>query len=121
MKNSTQDKQRAKQQKSNIDKLDSVLANLPEAQYAHGEEAPKAPKRRGRPPKAENKAKAEKAPAKKGGENRRPGAEKARRTEKENPGKARRPEAQKGPGALQQFLEQKEKGSPLRGGDGGAP
>ena len=69
MKNNTQEKQRAKQQKSNIDKLDSVLANLPEAQYAHDEEQPKAQKRRGRPPKAEKTAektapKAEKAPQK---------------------------------------------------------
>ena len=30
--------QRAKQQKANLDKLDKILASLPEAQYDHGEE-----------------------------------------------------------------------------------
>ena len=29
---------RAKQQKSNLDKLDKILASLPEAQYDHAEE-----------------------------------------------------------------------------------
>ena len=29
---------RAKQQKANLDKLDKILANLPEAQYDHSEE-----------------------------------------------------------------------------------
>ncbi len=42
--------QRAKQQKANLDKLDKILAGLPEAQYDHGEEEATA-KKRGRPKK----------------------------------------------------------------------
>ena len=37
MKNILTEKERAKQQKSNMEKLDSILANLPEAQYEHSE------------------------------------------------------------------------------------
>ena len=42
--------QRAKQQKSNLDKLDKILASLPEAQYDHSEEDASS-KKRGRPKK----------------------------------------------------------------------
>ena len=42
--------QRAKQQKSNLDKLDKILASLPEAQYDHSEEESSS-KKRGRPKK----------------------------------------------------------------------
>ena len=42
---------RAKQQKSNLDKLDKILASLPEAQYDHSEEDSSA-KKRGRPQKS---------------------------------------------------------------------
>ena len=42
---------RAKQQKSNLDKLDKILASLPEAQYDHSEEDSSA-KKRGRPKKS---------------------------------------------------------------------
>lgn len=38
MKNILTEKERLKQQKSNMEKLDSILANLPEAQYEHTEE-----------------------------------------------------------------------------------
>ena len=37
MKNILTEKERSKQQKSNMEKLDSILANLPEAQYEHSE------------------------------------------------------------------------------------
>ncbi len=55
MKSNTQEKQRTKQQKANIDKLDKVLAGLPEAQYYH-EEQPKAEKQRAERPKAEKES-----------------------------------------------------------------
>ncbi len=50
MKSNTQEKQRSKQQKTNIDKLDKVLATLPEAQYYHEENPKKTEKKKiGRP------------------------------------------------------------------------
>ena len=49
------EKQRAKQQKSNLEKLDRILANLPEAQYEHEEPAKKEKKNK-QTPKKENKA-----------------------------------------------------------------
>ena len=112
MKNSTQDKQRAKQQKSNIDKLDSVLANLPEAQYAHGEEAPKAPKRRGRPPKAENKAKAEKAPAKKAEKTAAPEQKKPAGRKKKTQEKPAAQKPKKDPELYNNFWNKKKRGRP---------
>ena len=42
---------RAKQQKSNLDKLDKILASLPEAQYDHSEEKSSEKKKPGRPKK----------------------------------------------------------------------
>ncbi len=59
--------QRAKQQKANLDKLDKILAALPEAQYDHGEEETSS-KKRGRPKKITSeqaKKQTKKAPAKK--------------------------------------------------------
>lgn len=112
MKNSTQDKQRAKQQKSNIDKLDSVLANLPEAQYAHGEEAPKAPKRRGRPPKAENRAKAEKAPAKKAEKPAAPEQKKPAGRKKKTQEKPAAQKPKKDPELYNNFWNKKKRGRP---------
>ena len=44
--------QRAKQQKSNLDKLDKILASLPEAQYDHSEEETFEKKKPGRPKKS---------------------------------------------------------------------
>lgn len=120
MKNNTQEKQRAKQQKSNIDKLDSVLANLPEAQYAHDEEQPKAQKRRGRPPKAEKTAektapKAEKAPQK--AEKTAPKAEKT--AQKKTSGQKKKAPAQqaqqkpkKDPELYNNFWNKKKRGRP---------
>ncbi len=62
--------QRAKQQKSNLDKLDKILANLPEAQYDHSEEAVAEKKKPGRPKKSvsdvlKKQTAAKKQPAKK--------------------------------------------------------
>ena len=62
--------QRAKQQKSNLDKLDKILANLPEAQYDHSEEAVSEKKKPGRPKKSvsdvlKKQTAAKKQPAKK--------------------------------------------------------
>ena len=55
MSNPMTEKQRAKQQKSNLEKLDRILANLPEAQYEHEEPAKKEKKNK-QTPKKENKA-----------------------------------------------------------------
>ena len=62
--------QRAKQQKSNLDKLDKILANLPEAQYDHSDEAVSEKKKPGRPKKSvsdvlKKQTAAKKQPAKK--------------------------------------------------------
>lgn len=74
------EKQRLKQQKANLDKLDSILANLPEAQYEHEEPASGA------------KNKKKKTPAKK--ETKAPTNSK-KTAEKEKPAKAPKPEKQK--------------------------
>ena len=54
MSNSMTEKLRAKQQKANLEKLDRILANLPEAQYEHDEPAKKEKKNK-QTPKKENK------------------------------------------------------------------
>ena len=59
--------QRAKQQKANLDKLDKILASLPEAQYDHDEDDSASKKKAGRPKKSESSKKpaVKKAAAKK--------------------------------------------------------
>lgn len=74
------EKQRLKQQKANLDKLDSILANLPEAQYEHEE------------PVSAAKNKKKKAPAKK--ETKAPTNSK-KTAEQEKPAKTPKPEKQK--------------------------
>lgn len=74
------EKQRLKQQKANLDKLDSILANLPEAQYEHEE------------PVSAAKNKKKKTPAKK--ETKAPTNSK-KTAEKEKPAKTPKPEKQK--------------------------
>ena len=76
-----------KQQKSNLDKLDKILASLPEAQYDHGEEETPAKKKAGRPKKnsadSSKKSAAKKSSAKKESAKK---AEKPQNPEKKNSG-----------------------------------
>ena len=77
--------QRAKQQKSNLDKLDKILASLPEAQYDHGEEE-KTEKKRGRPKKSAAEILKKQAPAKKQAAKNKKETQKTENIEKKNSG-----------------------------------